>query len=161
MRDLSPLAPASQDVVYQPYSLGFVPDASAVFAQVARVLRPGGIYFFAVANPFTCGLSPEDWTGDGYALRLPYVPGAMVTVPDPDWVYARGASIQTAPPPSREYRHTLGTLLNGLTERGFRLVHLSDSKDFHADPDAEPGTWGHFVSVAPPWLAFWLRREPR
>ena len=27
--------------------------------------------------------------------------------------------------------------------------------------DAEPGTWGHFVGVAPPWLAFWSRYQPK
>ena len=73
MRDLSAFAQASFDLVYQPYSLVFVPDARVVFAEVARVLRPGGMYFFAMHNPFTCGLSEAHWNGDGYALKLPYV----------------------------------------------------------------------------------------
>ncbi len=28
------------------------------------------------------------------------------------------------------------------------------------DPNAEPGTWEHFISVAPPWLAFWTVYRP-
>ena len=52
MRDLSPLGDVRFDVVYQPYSLNFVPDASQVFGQVAGVMRPGGVYHFMCANPF-------------------------------------------------------------------------------------------------------------
>src|SRR5262249_27534878 len=54
MRDLSAFAEASFDIVWQPYSLNFVPDARAVFHEVARVLRVGGIYHMQCANPFTC-----------------------------------------------------------------------------------------------------------
>ncbi|HEY8885640.1 MAG TPA: hypothetical protein VIO35_10040, partial [Chloroflexota bacterium] len=55
-------------------------------------------------------------------------------------------------------RHGLGTLVNGLIESGFVVEHLSELVDVHPDPTAEPGTWDHFVSVAPPWLSFWLKR---
>lgn len=160
MRDLSPLAPAAFDLVFQPHSLGFVPDARTVFAQVARVLRPAGTYFFSLSNPFFCGLTDSDWNGDGYTLRLPYVDGAKIAVPDPDWVYAQSAQ---QPPPVREaheYRQTLSTLLNGLIALGFVLTHLSDSKDLPSDPNAPPGTWEHRNAFAPAWLAFWLRYQP-
>src|SRR5262245_23168985 len=89
MRDLSALGSGAFDIVHQPHSLGFVPDARIVFAQVARVLRPGGIYFFAISNPFYCGLSEADWNGSGYTLKFPYVDGAEISIPDPDWVYAQ------------------------------------------------------------------------
>jgi hypothetical protein len=52
-----------------------------------------------------------------------------------------------------EYRQTLGSLINGLLEEGF---HLSQIKEITADyTEPEPGTWGHFTSVAPPWIKFW------
>ncbi|MBV9850594.1 MAG: class I SAM-dependent methyltransferase [Armatimonadetes bacterium] len=161
MRDLSPLAPASFDIVYQPYSLGFVPDARVVFAQVARVLRPGGLYYFNFSNPFYCGLSERDWDGNGYVLKLPYADGAEVVIPDAEWVYARSRQSHPTPArPTREYRQSFSKLLNSLIGLGFALLHVSDSRDFYPDPEAEPGTWAHFVSVAPPWLAFWLRYAP-
>ena len=50
MRDLSRLEAATFDIVYHAYSLGFVPDASVVFQQVARVLRPGGLYHLSATN---------------------------------------------------------------------------------------------------------------
>jgi len=57
MRDLSALETGAFDIVFQRIRSDFVPDARVVFAQVARILRPGGIYFFAIANPFYAGLS--------------------------------------------------------------------------------------------------------
>ena len=159
MRDLSCFEADAFDVVYHAYSLGFVPDARAVFREVARVIRAGGVYCFGCANPFTVGLSGSDWNGEGYTLKLPYVDGAEVTYEDQDWVYDRtktGARIL----PTREYRHRLSTLFGGLIEQGFAVSHISDYTDIDPDPEAEPGTWDHFVSVAPPWLTFWASYRP-
>jgi len=159
MRDLSCFDRASFDIVYHAYSLGFVPEARAVFRQVARVLRPGGLYYFNCANPFTVGLSERDWNGEGYTLRLPYVEAAEVTYEDQGWVYESGRP--AAPiPPTREYRHTLSTLVGGLVGQGFVILHISDYTDLDPDPNAEPGTWDHLISVAPPWLSFWASYRP-
>lgn len=159
MRDLSCFGEASFDIVYHAYSLGFVPDARAVFRQVARVTRAGGFYHFNCANPFSVGVSERDWNGEGYTLRHPYVDGAEVTYEDQTWVYDRGRPGARIPPP-REYRHTLSTLVGGLTEQGFAVLHISDRFGFDPEPEAEPGTWDHFVSVAPPWLSFWAAYRP-
>ena len=56
MQDLSQFEDAVFDIVYHTYSLGFVPNARLVFQQVARVLRPGGIYHFMCSNPFLLGM---------------------------------------------------------------------------------------------------------
>ena len=42
MRDLSRFADASFHIVWQPYSINFVPDVRPVFAEAARVVKPGG-----------------------------------------------------------------------------------------------------------------------
>jgi SAM-dependent methyltransferase len=153
MRDLSALAPNSFDLVYHAYSLGFVPDAGAVFAQVARALRPGGRYFLMWANPFALGLGVDDWHGTGYSLSQPYTDGALVEYADQAWVYDRNATTDPVPPP-REYRHTLSGVVNGL------VAHLSDTTGFTPDPHAPPATWRHLVSVAPPWLSLWAMYRP-
>lgn len=156
MRDLSQLTPGSFDLVWQPYSLNFVPDARAVFREVARVIRPGGTYYFMCANPFVCGLNQKDWNGDGYSLRRPYVDGAEITYEDEDWVYDRNGA--SAIPGPREYRQTLSRLVNGLCEQGFLVGGLNE---ITAEvPDPEPGSWGHFTAIAPPWLEFWTRYLP-
>src|SRR5436190_1049359 len=82
------------------------PDGRIVFGEVARVLRPGGIYYLPCANPFTFGMNADEWTGSGYPLRIPYQDGHMVDNADPDWVYTRPADRPPLPGP-REYRHTL------------------------------------------------------
>lgn len=158
MRDLSPFAAASFDIVHHPYALTFVPDPTPVFREVARVLRPGGGYYLQCANPFSLGLGTRDWTGAGYTLRQPYLPGAPISYADERWVSPNAAADAATIPPPREYRHTLSTVVNGLIAAGFALYHLSDTKDIDPDPNAEPGTWQHLTTVAPPWLAFWARR---
>jgi ubiquinone/menaquinone biosynthesis C-methylase UbiE len=154
MRDLSAFDAASFDVVSQPYSLNFVPDCRAVFREVARVVRPGGLYCVDVATPYFLGVGERDFDGHGYVVKLPYVQGALLETPDPAWV-APGHSVE----PPREYRQTLETVINGLVEEGFRITHLDEG--LHTDPDlhATPGSWDHFNAVVPPWLTFWTVRD--
>jgi SAM-dependent methyltransferase len=160
MRDLSALSPAAFDLVYQPFSIGYVPDATVVFAQVARVLRPGGIYFLACDNPFFCGMSATDWNGEGYVLKAPYQDHALYISPDPEWVYARSTKPLPAVREARLYRHTLANTLNSLLSLGFALLHVSDSKHIYPDAAAIPGSWDHFVAYAPVYLGYWLRYQP-
>jgi SAM-dependent methyltransferase len=160
MRDLAQLDTGAFDLVHQPYSLNFVPDARAVFREVARLLRPGGRYYLHCANPFASGLGTRDWNGEGYTLRHPYLAGAETTYADESWVYDREKRAGTPIPGPREYRHTLSDLLNGLIEHGFVLLHVSDTKDLSPDPAAEPGTWSHLTTIVPPWLAFWSIYRP-
>lgn len=159
MRDLSCLPKAAFDIVWHPYSLNFVPETQVVFRQVARVLRQDGLYYLHCTNPFATGMTEQDWNGERYVLRYPYLQGAEITYVDPPWVYDRTESTAPVPRP-REYRHTLSTLMNGLIEQGFVIQHVSDSTDMHPNPSAEPGTWDHFVAYIPPWLAIWSSYRP-
>lgn len=162
MRDLSMLVAGAFDLVQHAYSINFVPDVSVVFEQVARVLRPGGLYQLMFANPFTLAINPRAWTGEGYLLKQPYLDGAPIQSEDEAWVYGRDAASATMPSPipsPREYRHTLSTVVNGLVEHGFSIQRLTDAVSIYPDQNAEPGTWDHFVSVAPPWLIVLCRYD--
>ena len=158
MRDLSALHGAGFDLVSHSYSINFVPDARAVFREVARVLRRGGLYSFMCANPFVMGATPRDWDGRGYTLAHAYEQGAVVEGADEEWVYEQEP--RTPAPVGREYRHGLGALLNGLAGEGFRLLRATEDPSTYPEPDAEPGTWPHFVSVVRPWLAFLSAHDP-
>jgi len=160
MRDLSHFADAAFDVVWDPYSINFVPDIRMVFSEVARVLRDRGLYHLQFANPFFSGLVAQDWDGNGYPLKYPYVDGVETIYPDQDWVYDHNERAGEPIPAPREYRHTLSTVINGLVEHGFVIRHLSDTMDLHPVTQAEPGTWDHFVAFAPPWLAIWASYGP-
>jgi 2-polyprenyl-3-methyl-5-hydroxy-6-metoxy-1,4-benzoquinol methylase len=158
MRDLSYFEDARFDVVKHAYSLNFVPDAGAVFREVARVLRRGGVYHFSCANPFVMGVTQADWNGEGYVLKYPYTENAPISYEDQAWVYDRDKHVSIAKP--IEYRHTLGSLLNGLIENGFVIFHVSDNADMYPDETAEPGSWDHLVAFAPPWLSIWASYRP-
>ncbi len=147
MRDLSALSAGAFDIVHQPYAINFVPAVGAVFREVARVLRPGGRYYFHCANPFFSGIGTRDWNGAGYTLRHPYIAGAEMTYADEDWVHAGGRADAPTIPGPREYRHTLGALVNGLSAHGFVLRHLTEFKDLHPDPRA---TLARFLVGVPP-----------
>jgi len=157
MRDLSAFASDTFDVVWHAHSINFVPDARQVFAEVARVLRPEGLYRVHLTNPFVMGLDERDWDGNGYPLNRPYADGE-VRFEDPHWdVWQVDGSVTRVVGP-REFRHTLSTLINGLVEHGF--VILGAWEDTSADPGADPGTWEHFRRIAPPWITFWARYRP-
>lgn len=166
MRDLSVFAGGSFDLVWHAHSINFVPDPQRVFDEVARVLRPGGQYRLDCSNPFVHSLDERDWDGTGYPLRHPYRNGELTEI-DPEWtVVDEDGTVRRVRGP-REFRHTLGTLLNGLIGRGFALQGLweepgpANAKRFAVgDPDATPGTWEHFKSVAPPWLVMWTSYRP-
>lgn len=157
MRDLSALDAGAFDLVWHPYSVNFVPDPRAVFRGVARVMRAGGLYRLMCANPFVMGATPRDRDGRGYVLTREYREGELLTNADEPWVYEGEPGAPA--PPSREYRHGLGTLLGGLAAEGFRVLRATEDVSTHPDPSAEPGTWPHFVSVVRPWLAFLSRRD--
>ena len=154
MRDLSRLNASAFDVVYQPYSINFVPDCTEVFDQVRRVIRPGGTYQLTIANPFTLGTTSKDWDGRGYCLRHPYQQGAKLVLDDEDFFYRGATGPRSSVPRPIEYRQTLGTVLNGLRDRGFLLDHLQE-ESWQPGDDA-PGTFNHLKSVSPPWFTLWL-----
>jgi len=157
MRDLSAFAEATFDIVWQVYSINFVPSVKPVFREVARVLKPGGIYFVQVHNPFIQSLDSESWNGEAYPLKDRYLDGEDLTYLFPHWDVdqADGSSVRLTSP--HEFRHTLSTFLNTLVGCGFILLGLWEW--MRSDKDPKPGSWAHFTQIAPPYLStFWQRR---
>ncbi|HEU5103931.1 MAG TPA: class I SAM-dependent methyltransferase [Roseiflexaceae bacterium] len=160
MRDLSAFEDAAFDIVWHPYALNFVPDCRDVFKAIARVLRPNGFYHFMAANPFAAGIGPNDWSGAGYIVRRQYIQGQVIDYVDPPWVFNDHADLSKRPTGPREYRQTLGCLLNGLIENHFVVMKLLEYDAHEQKLDAEPGEWHHFASFLPPWLSFWALYRP-
>jgi ubiquinone/menaquinone biosynthesis C-methylase UbiE len=157
MRDLSVLGADSFDIVLQPYSLNFVPDCREVFQQVARILRPSGLYSFGMANPFAFALGTSAWNGRAFEVNSLYVQGQEAQYQDEEWVFPSPASA-SKPSGPKEYRQLLSTALNGLIDHGFSLLRMQESSGHSATDDWTPGDWLHFTAVLPPWfdlLARW------
>ena len=167
MRDLSMLDNEEFDVVYQPYSINYIPDTNQVFNEVSRIIKPGGIYHLMFHNPFVHGTWQDGcwgsqwdksklWNGKGYPIWQPYKDGYAIKTQDPHWNFSdqQGKKVKVDSP--QEFKHTLSTILNGLTERGFKLLKFDEYKG--TDYDSDPGTWDHYISVAPPWLFLWVQK---
>lgn len=158
MRDLSAFADHSFDLVYQPYSINFVPDVRPVHREVARVIRPGGLYRLDCANPFTQTIDSEQFTGEGWVLKHAYVNGRFMGDLYPHWTVEDENGVYQPIDAPHEYVHTLGAMVTSLAEHGFVLLHLSEW--FSQNDDGEVGGWYHFTRVAPPYLQIWTCYRP-
>jgi len=132
MRDLSGIPEASFDLVYQAESMSWVPDVRQVYAGVARVLRPGGLYRVSFANPATEFVELGSWDGEGYAITVPYAETKQTLRPDQDG------------PDCVQFRHHMGEIFNGLVEAGMTIERVEDDPHyFRQDAGAVPGSWYH------------------
>jgi len=168
MRDLSIFKDEEFDVVYQPYSINYVPDAKVVFDEVSRILRPGGIYYLMFHNPFVHGSWKDgcwgnQWEnnelsgGKGYFINLPYRDGEPIKTDDPNWNFENKEGKVVKTPAPQEFKLTLSTVMNTLIEKGFSILRFEEHTG--GDFGAKPGTWDHYTAVAPPWLHLWVRKD--
>lgn len=128
MRDLSGLEAGTYDLVYHAVSVCFVPDLREVYRQVARVIRPGGIYRVEHCNPATHAVDDDSWDGEGYRILDSYGPGRLE---DPD---------------TAEFRHLMSDIFNGLVESGFSIRGVWDDPRHLRDTGGEkPGTYDHVL----------------
>jgi SAM-dependent methyltransferase len=124
MRDLSCIADDCFDLVYQAPSLCYIPHLCAVYAEVNRVLRTGGLYRAQHHQPaiFFAG-----WDGEGYRITEPYV--ERVLRRDDGGI---------------EFRHYMDDIFGGLVNLGFSIKQVVDvGRHREPDPDAAPGSWAH------------------
>lgn len=161
MRDLSMLEDASFDLVYQPYSINYVPEVTGVFNEVSRLLKPGGIYDLMFHNPYVHGTwkdgswgsqwHPDElWQGKGYPIWQPYRDGYPIQTVDPHWNFTNQDDEEVKIESPQEYRHTMATLINGFLQRGIEILYFQE--EVGTERDAEPGSWEHYQACAPPWL---------
>ena len=124
-----PFADASFDLACSAFgALPFVPDVRTVFLEVARVLRPGGTWTFAVTHPMRW-IFPDDPGPDGlrattsYFDRTPYVE-----------VDESGRATYV------EHHRTLGDYVSALDDAGFHLFDLIEPEW----PEGHTREWGQW-----------------
>ena len=130
MRDLSCLADESFELVYHEQSMAYIPDVRQVYSEVARVLRTGGLYRVAFANPATEFVDMEDWDGEGYRIARPYAEKS-----------------RRRPDGPIEFRHYLGDIFNGLLAVGLSIQHVQENPHLQKqNTQAPPGSWAHWLT---------------
>lgn len=149
MHDLSALSDASFDIVHQPVSTCYVPDVVAVYQEVARVLRDGGLYISQHKSPTS--LQVVDRTErNQYVLGVRYYhQGPLPTVADD--AYRESGTV--------EFLHRWDDLIGGLCRSGFILEDLREP--YRGDETASPGHYKHRGLFVPPYVRMKARRKPR
>jgi len=155
MRDLRALADASFEIVWHAHSLNFVPDPLPVFSEVSRVIRPGGLYRLSYSNPFYHGMNREQSEAGCYRLCLPYREGE-ISLDDPDWTFVDTQGRNHSIRGPREFRHTLGSVINRLAAARMQLIGLWEDTGQRQEPG--PGNWAHSQRIAPQFLTMWYTR---
>ncbi len=147
MDDLSMLGDASFDLVHQPVSTCYVANLGAVYREVARVLRPAGLYISQHKQPASLQITHRD-ARDRYVLGLEYYQAGPLP-PVPDRSYREPGTV--------EYLHTWEQLVGELCRAGFVLEDLSEP--CRADRNAAPGDFPHRGRFAPPYVRLKARRS--
>jgi len=161
MRDLSFFEDEEFDIVYQPYSINYIPSVERVFNEVSRVLKPLGLYDLMFHNPYIHGSwksacwegeweKEELWKGKGYPIWQPYKDGHPIKTVDPNWNFTNLDNDQVKIGGPQEFRLTMSTVINGLINRGLEI--LTFKEEIGSDYESNPGTWEHYTSCAPPWI---------
>ncbi|MFO1021118.1 MAG: class I SAM-dependent methyltransferase [Planctomycetales bacterium] len=146
MDKMPDLKDASFDIVHQPVSTCYIPDIGAVYQEVARVLRPGGIYISQHKQPTSLQIVGRDLQ-DRYILGTGYYHQGPLPPPTDDSYREPGAV---------EFLHRWDQLVGGLCRCGFVLEDLREP--YRGDPQAPPGDYHHRGLATPPYVRLKARR---
>lgn len=148
MDQLGMFEPAEFDIVIQPVSTCYVPDITAVYREVARITKPGGLYISQHKQPhsLSAGIRP---IGVGYVLvERYYRTGPLPEVSGVNPIREEGA---------REFLHRWDEILGSLCKTGFSIEDMNEPR--HGDPNAATGTFKHRCNYLPPYVALKARRR--
>jgi SAM-dependent methyltransferase len=147
MDDLSMLANQSFDVVLQPVSTCYVADIAAVFREVARVTREGGLYISQHKQPSSLQADTLP-TGRGYSVTEPI--DRKGPLPPVLACFHREAD-------TVEYLHRWQAIIGGMCRAGFVIEDLVEPNP-GASALAAHGSWEHRCAFLPPYAKIKARR---
>lgn len=149
MNQLSMFDAAQFDLVVHPVSTCYVSQPQAVFDEVARVTRPGGIYISQHKSPqnMQASLQPNR-QGQYVILRAA---SELATDGGPPQ-----AGRRLREPSTVEYVHSLESLVGGICAAGFTVAALVEPA--HGDPLAGVGSFAHRCHFVAPYLRVRARR---
>lgn len=131
--DRLPFVAGSFDVVFCSWLLEHLPRPERTFAEVGRVLRPGGVFVFITPN----GRHPLAWLNRGFG-RFSRLQGQVV-----EWIYGRSA---TDTFPTHYRANTIPAIQHLCQQNDLRLPHIQ------AIPDPTYLAFTPFLFRAMRWL---------
>ncbi len=153
MEDLSMLKVAEFDIVAQPVSTCYVRNIAVVFDQVARVLRPGGIYVSQHKNPVSLQTSPDSAADGSYPIQHVYY--RDTPVPPPRNTSATANRLRESG--AIEFLHRWEQIVGGMCRAGFSIEDLVEP--VHAKREAATGTFAHRAQFIAPYVRIKARRQ--
>ena len=158
MDDLSMLRDGEFDIVIHPVSSCYVARVQSVFAEVARVTRPGGIYVSQHKQPVSLQVSVDPvsvggGSQSGYLLQHRYYRESPVPPSDSGSDVGRRLRESGAV----EFLHRWEQLIGGMCRAGFVIEDLSEP--LHARKDASPGSFADRASYIAPYVRIKARRS--
>jgi SAM-dependent methyltransferase len=146
MDDLSALPTAAFDIVIHPVSTCYLPNIAAVYWQVARMTKVGGVYVSQHKQPASlqaqAAASPR-----GYELVEPYYRSGPLPSVQGSLHREEG---------TLEFLHRWEEIIGSLCRAGFVVEDLAEP--MHADPQAAPGTFAHRSLYVAPYVRVKARR---
>lgn len=146
MDEMPMLASGEFDIVIHPVSTCYVPDILPVYAEAARVTRPGGLYISQHKSPTSLQADVRP-SARGYELVEPYYRAG----PLPAVIGSKHREEGTL-----EFLHRWQQLLGGMCRAGFVIEDLVEP--LHADADAPTGSFGHRSKYVAPYIRVKARR---
>ncbi|MEO9236583.1 MAG: class I SAM-dependent methyltransferase [Jatrophihabitantaceae bacterium] len=128
-------------------AIPFVADSAGVMREVARVLRPGGRWVFAVSHP-TRWAFPDSPGPDGLTASMSYFDRSPYVEFDAD-----GQATYV------EHHRTLGDRVRELVQAGFRLLDLVEP-EWPADLNQTWGQWSRLRGELLPGTAIFVCQLP-
>jgi SAM-dependent methyltransferase len=148
MNDLGMFATGRFDLVVHPVSTCYVPDVQSVFAEVARVTKPGGLYVSQHKSPASLQATIDLGSSGRYELEHPQ--GGAGPLPP-------AAPSRLREPGTHEFIHSLSELLGGICRAGFAIEDVGEPD--HTVAAATPGSFAHRAAFLPPYLRILARRS--
>lgn len=154
MQSMPMLHDAEFDLVIHPVSTCYVPQIAPVFAEVARVLKGGGLYISQHKQPVSlqAGLAPHAASGSYHIQETYYrdnpIPASNEHSSAAERLREEGAV---------EFLHRWEEILGGMCRAGFVIEDLVEP--LHSKADAAPGSFGHRASFIAPYVRIKARRK--
>ncbi len=147
MLDMPMLCDAEFDLVIQPVSSCYVSDVARLFVEVARVLKPSGLYVSQHKQPINLQASLKTRNGK-YAIDTEVGSVAISAKSD-----------EPSPlrePNTREVAHSLESILGGICRSGMVIEEIHEPN--HANMESVADTIGHRSRYIPPYLRIKARK---